>query len=366
MNVALVYDRVNKWGGAERVLLALHEMFPDAPLYTAVYTPNKAKWARVFPKVIPSFLQRVPYLSGKHQLLGSFTPIAFETFDFTSFDLVISVTSEAAKGIITNPETYHICYCLTPTRYLYSAKDYYEKNPPKELRIPLYKIISKPFIGYVSKWDNIASTRADKYIAISTEIKDRIRKYYGRKSDVVYPPVDIDFFSERADKSIKSNYFLMVTRLEAYKRVDLAIKAFNRLKYPLFVIGEGGDVAKLRRNAKKNIKFLGLVSDYKLRNYYQKAKGLIFPQVEDFGIVAVESIASGTPVIAYQKGGVKDIVINGINGIYFNQQTEDSLCNAIKKFDNMEWNRKEMRDSILKFDQKNFKKEFLKYLPDNV
>ena len=176
MKAAIVYDRVNKWGGAERVLLALHKVLPDAPLYTSVYSPETAKWAKVFPRVIPSFLQKFPILNKYHELLGWLTPIAYESFSFDEYDLVITVTSEAAKGIITKPHTKHICYCLTPTRYLWSGYKEYLDNPPKSLGwIPFYKVISQPFLKYAKHWDKIAGQRPDIMIAISQEVKVRIK-----------------------------------------------------------------------------------------------------------------------------------------------------------------------------------------------
>jgi hypothetical protein len=169
MKVAIVYDRVNKWGGAERVLLALHEIFPKAPLYTSVYDSKRAPWAKVFPEVKTSFLQRIPFIKYLHEFFGWLMPIAFESFDFDEYNLVISVTSEAAKGIITKPQTLHICYCLTPTRYLWSSHDYYFKNPPVYFKIfPFFWLISRPFVAYLKNWEMKAVTRPDKFIAIST------------------------------------------------------------------------------------------------------------------------------------------------------------------------------------------------------
>jgi len=334
MKTAIVYDRVNKWGGAERVLLALHEIFPDAPLYTAVYTPNKAKWAKIFPNVIPTYLQKIPYLRDRHELLGTFTPMAFELFDFSEYDLVISVTSEAAKGIITTPPTRHICYCLTPTRYLYSGKDLYRDSPPKYLNFPLYEYISRPFLYYVEKWDEVAAQRPDVYIAISTEVQNRIKNYYKRDSKVIHPPVDIDKFKYFSNVK-KKDYYLLVSRLVPYKKVDLAIKAFNQLGKELVVVGTGSEEEKLKSKAVDNIKFVGEITDKQLARYYLEAKGLIFPQEEDFGIVAVEAISSGTAVIAYNKGGILDIVKSGVNGVLFDKQTKSGLVQAVKKFDTM-------------------------------
>ncbi|MCX6706351.1 MAG: glycosyltransferase family 4 protein, partial [Candidatus Woesebacteria bacterium] len=209
MKIALVYDRVNKWGGAERVLLTLHEMFPDAPLYTSVYDEASTSWAKVFPKIYTSFLQRIPFAKSNHELFGWLMPLAFETFNFDMYDLVISITSEAAKGIITKPKTKHICYCLTPTRYLWSHYDLYFKNK-------LFRFISKPFINYLRNWDKVAAQRPDQIIAISTEVKNRIKKYYNRDAEVIFPPVSLHH-----KKYLSKNhaYYLIVSRLVPYKRV---------------------------------------------------------------------------------------------------------------------------------------------------
>lgn len=359
MKVALIYDRVNKWGGAERVLLALNELFPKADLYTAVYSASKAKWARVFPKVIPSFLQKIPLANSNHEFLGTFTPIAFETFDFGGYDLVISVTSEAAKGVITRPGTVHICYCLTPTRYLWSAHDYYFKKPPSKFRfIPFFKYLSRPSVKYLKTWDKIAAQRPDKMIAISTAVKDRIKKYYKRDAQVIYPPVDIERF---ASKGIieKRNFYLVVSRLIPYKRVDLAIKAFNKLGLPLAIVGSGTEEARLKEMAKGNIKFVGELTDARLADYYRKCTALIFPQEEDFGIVAVEAQAAGAPVVAFKAGGALDTVIDGETGVFFNEQTVGDLIAAVKKVEKIKFERKVLLKNAQKFSKEIFKQRFL-------
>ncbi|MFC1710114.1 glycosyltransferase [Patescibacteria group bacterium] len=358
MRVALVYDRVNKWGGAERVLLSLHEIFPKAPLYTSVYSPKKADWAKVFPKVIPSFLQKVPILNNHHELLGSLVPIAFETFDFSEYDLVISVTSEAAKGIITAPQTRHICYCLTPTRYLWSGHEYYKNSPPKKLRsIPLFNFVSRPFFGYTKSWDLIASKRPDEMIAISEEVKKRIKKHYKRNSKVIYPPVNIELFMD-GKKYKRKDYYLMVTRLVPYKRVDLAIDAFNKLRLPLVIIGVGSEMGKLKKMSSDNISFKGFVDDNALVRYYKEAKAFIHTQDEDFGIAAVEAQAAGVPVIAYKKGGAKETVIDGKTGIFFERQTVSSLVDALNRFDRMNFRTINLVNNAKRFSKDRFKEEF--------
>ncbi len=367
MKVAIVYDRVNKWGGAERVLLTLHEIFPDAPLFTSVYNPEKASWAQVFPEVNASFLQKIPFMNDKHELLAPLMPFAFETLDFSSYDLVISVTSEAAKGIITRPPTVHICYCLTPTRYLWSHYSEYFKGQS-------LKDLTKPVVKYLRIWDEIAAQRPDVMVGISTEVQDRIKKYYERESEIIYPPVDIDKFKNQklgptASSKIKKtyqnlkrdDYYLLVSRLVPYKKVDLAIKAFNGLGLPLVIVGTGSEDKKLKKMAKRNVMFKGLVSEKELVGTYQGAKALIFPQEEDFGITAVEAQACGIPVIAFKAGGALDTVIDGKTGIFFEKQTIEHMLGAIRRFHDSNHGNKMSAECIRnaqKFSKERFKKEF--------
>lgn len=372
MRTAIVYDRVNKWGGAERVLLALHKIFPDAPLYTSVYSPKNAQWAKAFPKVIPSFLNKFEFIRERHELLSIFMPLAFESFNFDEYDLVISVSSETAKGIITKPHTRHICYCLTPTRYLYSGFSDYQKKPPGKLSlIPFYKTFSKPFISYVKNWDEIAAQRPDEMISISSEVKKRIKKYYKRESKIIFPPVDVKRFQEKAavknkTRKVNNEYYLIVSRLEAYKRVDLAIEAFNEYGKKLIVVGIGSEESSLKSIAKENILFKGFVDEKALLNLYLGAKAFIFPQEEDFGITAVEAQAAGCPVIAYKKGGSLDTVIEGVTGIFFEDQTKDSLIGALRKMENKKFNIKKLYDNAERFNEERFTKEIMDLIRKTV
>lgn len=379
MKVALVYDRVNKWGGAERVLLALHKLFPDAPLYTSVYNQDKAPWAKVF-DIRTSFLQRFPKAYSSHELYAMLMPIAFESFSFDEYDLVISLTSEAAKGIITKPKTKHICYCLTPTRYLWSGYDDYFKNS-------VLKFISKPIVCYLRNWDKIAAQRPDAYIAISKEVQKRIKKYYERESVVVYPPITIvddrGLKIEGGDlkmedrKSIypptstfknlsftfyhqgSKNYFLIVSRLVPYKRVDLAIRVFNKLKLPLKIVGTGSQEKYLKGISGKTIEFLGNLTDEELVSYYKGCRALIFPGIEDFGLTVLEAQSFGKPVIALGLGGALETIVKGKTGIFFDKPTVDSLEKVIGQFNNMKFDPKDCIEQAEKFSFSRFKKKFL-------
>lgn len=347
MKVALVYDRVNKWGGAERVLLSLHKIFPDAPLFTSVYNPKNAKWADKF-DVRTSFLQKIPFVSSSHEFLAMFMPLAFESFNFDDFDLVISVSSEAAKGIITKPGTRHICICLTPTRYLWSGFNEYFKNP-------FLRILATPVIFYLKSWDKVASSRVDKYLAISTEVKQRIKKYYNRESTVLpLPALNIKPLSGKTE-----DYYLIVSRLVYYKRIDLAIKVFNKLNLPLKIIGTGAEETNLKRLANKNIEFLGSVSEDELAVFYANCKGLIFPGLEDFGLVMVEAQSFGKPVLAFRGGGAKDIIIEGKTGEFFDSQEAEPLEKALEKFNNKRYNALVCKDNALRFSFENFKNSLL-------
>ncbi len=375
LNIALVYDRVNKFGGAERVLLTLHEMFPNAPLYTSVYDSKKAPWANVFPKIYTSFLQKIPILKNHHELMGWLMPIAFESFNFKKYDLVISVTSEAAKGIITCTNTLHICYMLTPTRYLWSGKEFYLNNPPKIFKIfPFYKIVSWPFLTYAKWWDKVASTRPDKIIAISTEVQRRIKKYYNRDSEIIFPPIILHrknsflrgLRSQNGAAShsflLDANYYLYVGRLVKYKKIDLLVEVFNELNLPLVIVGTGSEERMLKLKAKNNIKFLGNINDEELAKVYSKAKAFLMPQEEDFGITSLEAQSFGVPIIAYRKGGALDTVVENKTGVFFDDQNKESLKQAIAKFDKIVFNHKYLINNVKNFSKENFKRRLQRSL----
>ncbi len=359
MKVALVYDRVNKWGGAERVLLALHRIFPDAPLFTSVRSFEGSSWANDF-EIKTSFLQSASKLRKYNELLAIFMPVAFENFSFDDYDLVISVTSEAAKGIITNPGTMHICYCLTPTRYLWSGYDEYFKSP-------LFKFLSKGTVRYLRNWDLVASKRPDHMIAISTEVKSRIKKYYDRDSEIIFPPLMLE--RPRKIKKRKNDYFLLVSRMSRfsnYKRVDLAVAAFNQNGLPLKIVGGGPMMVSLKKQANKNIQFLGELTDEKLRYYYENCKALIFPGNEDFGLVMAEAQLFGKPVIAFKSGGALDIVLKGVTGEFFLEQSPESLNKVLERFDERLYNKADIIGNSERFSYENFKKNLEKFLENKT
>ena len=371
--IAIVYDWIDKWGGVERVLLNLHEMFPEAVFYTSYFDKEKADWAKDL-KIKTSFLQNFPNFIKKSRILSFiFYPFAFESFDFSEYDLVISVTSSFAKAVITQPGTRHICYLLTPTRYLWSHQKDYLGNK-------LIRYFVSGYLNIFKNWELVASQRPDKIISISEVIRERCKKYYKRESEVVYPGFDIEYWEEikseiRNPKSEinskfkiqNSKFFLVVSRLEPYKKVDLVIKVFNKLNKPLIIVGEGSQEDKLKQMACNNITFLSKLSDVELGNLYSSAQALIMPQEEDFGYVSLEAQLFGCPVIAYKKGGVLETVIDGKTGILFNIQTEKSLRSAIERLDKIKYNlRAKVKEfgtsSIEKFSKEKFVDNFLNNL----
>lgn len=339
--IAIVYDWMDSVGGVERLLLILHEIFPDAPFYTSFADLGKAPWAKNIP-IRPSFMQTFPRFIRNNRMLSlPFFPRAFESFDFSEYRTVISVTSSFAKGIITRPTTQHICYLLTPTRFLWTHQaDYF--------RTPFSRFISSYMTSELRNWDMIASSRPDDIISISSVVANRCRKFYGRSSLVVPPPFDSNYWKmvkcsigdNRFDDGgmLPEKYYLVVSRLESYKRIDLAIKALRNSPIPLVVVGVGRHENKLKAIADENIIFLGHVTDENLGKLYTHAEALIMPQEEDYGYTAVEALYFGCPVIAYNAGGVKDTVDDMKTGIFFNDQSVKSIQTALDKYHTISYN----------------------------
>ncbi|MCL4360137.1 glycosyltransferase [Patescibacteria group bacterium] len=334
MKVAFVYDRVNKWGGAERVLLALHAIWPDAPLYTAVYDPVRAPWASVF-TVRPSWMQSVPFARSHHEFFPWLTPFAFEMFTFDPYDVVISVTSAEAKTVITKPETLHICYCLTPTRYLWSGQETYRKYPGMGRGNLLSRHVLAALTPRLRKWDLVAASRPDYYIAISERVRQRIQTYYGRRSEaVIYPPVDTALFGQAAVHSRSMPYFLLVSRLVGYKRIDLVIDACTAFRLPLVVIGRGMAERELRRRAGPTVSFVtSYLTDQELAGYYGGCQALIAAGEEDFGLTVLEAGAMGKPVIVCRTSGAAELVSEGSTGVFYSHGSGKSIREILRHFD---------------------------------
>ena len=361
MKLAFVYDRINTWGGAERVLLALHEIWPEAPFYTSVYDKAHPPWASAL-DVHPSFLQYFPFAKTHHELYPWLTPLAFESFFFDAFDVVVSITSAEAKYIITKPKTLHICYCLTPTRYLWHEAKQYLENPGIGVSNSLVKTMYSSLSPTLRRWDCIGSARPDSYIAISKRVEERIQTYYQRTSEaVIYPPVDTNKFtvhsSQFTGKELLKDYFLVVSRLVSGKRIDLIIDAFNMLRLPLVIIGRGKMQRELVKRAKGNIRFISrYLTDEELLGYYGNCRALIHVADEDFGIAAVEVQSCGKPVIAYKRSGLSEVVQEGITGLFFSEQTSQAIVKTVQKFTSLTLLERDCRNNTKRFTKERFQK----------
>jgi glycosyltransferase involved in cell wall biosynthesis len=323
VRVALVHEHLAQDGGAERVLMVLAGMFPDAPIFTLLHNPTRANPFFLKRDIRTSFLQRVPGSRWRYQWLLPFMANAIESFDFSGYDLVISSASAFAKGVITPPDVPHLCYCHSPTRYLWTDSHRYVR----ELPYPgIVKAGIRRYLTGLRQWDRLAADRVDAFVANSRTVAARIRKFYRRESTVIEPPVDVHRFSVSRSRG---QFFLAGGRLVAYKRVDLAVAAFNRLGLPLHVFGSGPEERKLKAMAKPNVRFLGRVSDEALKAEYRDCTAYLHPQEEDFGIAAIEAMASGRPVVAYNRGGAAETVVPGQTGVLFEDQTWEALADAV-------------------------------------
>ena len=346
-SVAIVCDWLIARGGAERVIAALCDMFPEAPIYTSIY--NKA----LFPefaqrRVITSFIQKMPRAFTSHYLYLPLMPYVFEQFDLSAYNIVISSSHSCAKGVITKPRTLHICYCHSPMRYAWdNCHNYFERyGIPRALRYSAKRILHE-----MRMWDRLSAERVDVFAVNSKHVQERVQKYYRKNSTVIYPPVDTEKFKIGKNDG---RYFLAVGRLTSYKRFDLLVDTFNDIKLPLVIVGTGRDEKMLKKRAGRFITFLGAISDIQLSEVYQNAHALVFPQTEDFGITPLEAMSCGTPVIAYAEGGALETVNVGHTGLLFYEQTIESLKKAILEFGAMKWDKKDIRAHAETFGKKVF------------
>jgi glycosyltransferase involved in cell wall biosynthesis len=357
MKVALVHDFLNQMGGAERVVLAFHEIFPDAPLYTSIYDPRRVDPAFQKMDIRTSFMQKLPLVKKHHQPFLPLYPFAMERLDLRGYDLVLSSSSAFGKGIITQPETLHICYCHTPMRWCWNYEEYIERE-----RLDRISRTILPFLmTWLRIWDQTSSMRVDHFIANSPAVAERIQKYYRRDAVVIPPPVEASRFA--FDPTTKAEeYFLILSRLMPYKRVDLAIEACNRLRLPLVIIGSGRDEQRLKRMAGPTIRFMGRLSDTQVLHYYAHCRAFILPGEEDFGITPLEAQASGKPVIAYGVGGVLASVIDGVTGSFFYEQAVESLSEVLASFDERKYDPQIIRNHALEFDMPRFHRRILQFI----
>jgi glycosyltransferase involved in cell wall biosynthesis len=366
LRVALVYDRVNTpYGGAEQVLLSLRELFPTAPLFTSVYEPKKAPWAVVF-TVIPSFVQNIPILNTQHRLIPWLMPIAYEQMNLDEFDVIISVSSAEAKGVLTKPHQLHICYLLTPTRYLYSHAQEYTATIPLLLR-PFAKLFS----SYLRWWDQVAISRPDVLIPISELVKSRITEYHAaaekRVTEVIYPPIQIQSLLEKKQhaKALQpkehieqGEYLLCFGRLVSYKKFDAVLRVAAQTNQKLIIIGDGPQKKHLQQLSlalQANCTFHDHVPDAKLFEYIQNAKAVIFPAAEDFGISQVEVAAIGTPLILHTKSGAAEILKELQHVILLQEMKLSALKKAILLLDDLPLSATMNIESLIKYDVSSFK-----------
>jgi len=356
MRIALVHDYLNQYGGAEKVLEAFTEIFPNAPIFTLIHDSKKIHGIFSNKNINTSFLQKVPLVKKHHRIFPALMPLAIEKLNLFDYDVVLSDSASFAKGVITKPETLHVCYCHTPTRFAWDDSHKYIR----EFKMSGFAKFFVPlFMNYIRVWDREASLRVDKFLCNSKFVSERIKKYYKRDARVIYPPVDTNKFNINNGSN---DYFLMVGRLLGYKKFDMAIQAFNKLRLPLKIIGHGPERKNLEKLAENNVEFLGELKEGKLKEHYQNCKALIFPQEEDFGIVAIEAMACGKPVIAFRGGGALESVKEGKTGLFFNEQNVDSLMQAVKNFDPEKFKSKYIRKHALKFDKELFKKKIKDFI----
>ncbi|HEV2178161.1 MAG TPA: glycosyltransferase family 4 protein [Terriglobia bacterium] len=349
--VALVHYWLVGQRGGERVLEALAEMFPQADIFTLVYDPGRTSEILRRHRIQTSFIQRLPWARKAYRSYLPFCPTALEQFDLRQYDLVISSESGPAKGVITAPETCHICYCHSPMRYVWNLYHDYLKSVG-----PFRRALIPPFMHYVRLWDSTTADRVDHFVANSHNTARRVLKYYRRRSHVIYPPVDVARFKI---SPVVGSYYLVVSEMVPYKRVDLAVAAFNELGRKLVVVGDGPEAERWRRMAGPNVEFRGRVDNHELPEIYSHCRALIFPGEEDFGLTPVEAQASGRPVIAYGKGGALETVRDGETGILFDEQNVRSLVEAVQRFERNEalFDPHRLRAHAERFDVARFKTE---------
>jgi glycosyltransferase involved in cell wall biosynthesis len=354
--IAIVHDCLVHMGGAERVVQSLHAVFPLAPIYSLVV--NEREVERMLPgaEVHYSFAQHLPGAARFFRSYSPVLPLAVESFDLTGYDVVISSSHAFAKGVITPVSSCHISYCHSPLRYLWSEYHFHRKML---FRQPWKRIFVDPVLHYLRMWDRLSADRVDHFLANSQTTADRIAKYYRRTSTIIYPPVRVGQIPLAGSPG---NYFLLVSRLVSYKRVEIAVRAFNELGLPLKIVGTGPELADLRRQSRLNVEFLGSVSDSTLQECYAGCRALVYPGIEDFGIVMVEAQAHGKPVIACSFGGASEILLDGSTGVLFDEQTPDALMQAIKRLDSIDFDPVRIRNHALEFDESRFKERMLQFI----
>ena len=368
LRVALVHDFLSQYGGAERVLEVICEIFPEAPIYTLLYDKDKMRGKFKNKVIHTSFLQKLPkFMRKRPKWLLILLPTAPETFDLRDYDLVVSSSGAWSKGIVTRLNVIHISYIHSPMRFVWDANEEYLRQQEKTETINFFARISS---NYIRIWDKAASDRPDHLIANSKYTQQRIKKYYIRESEIIYPPVSLReqaHLQNVAGGSASENhekYFLVVSRLSPYKKIDAIVEAFNKLELPLIVIGEGQHEKHLRSMSKKNVKILGWLPDDELKKYYSGARAFIFAGVDDFGIAPVEAMSFGIPVLAIRKGGVKETVIEGKTGEFFDAAIPEVIVDGVRRLieNEYKYNKQFIRARAGEFSKVIFKTKLIEFL----
>ncbi len=356
MNLAIVHDWLNQIGGAEDVLEHLVRYYPQAPVFTSMYAPDIMPKAYREWDIRTTWMDKLPGIHRHHQRYLPLYPFAWGSVNLSGFDVILSNKSGFCHGIHTNPSALHICYCLAPTRYVWNLDSYLDR----ENFGPHVRLAARLTARLFRRWDYEAAQRVTHFIAISTEIQARIRRYYHRNSTIIYPPVEV---AERfTPSSTTDDYYLVVSRLIPYKRIDLVVQACTQLDLPLLIAGKGRDRERLESLAGPTIQFLGFVPDEDLPGLFARCKAFIFPGLEDFGIVPVQAQAAGRPVIAYRGGGALDTVIPGRTGEFFTEQTVESLVKTLEAFDPSRYDPAEIRRHAMRFDSAVFQKSITDFV----
>ena len=347
MKLAVVCSYLTQYGGAERVLEVIHQMYPEAPVYTSMYLPDRLPDDYRTWDIRTTCMQRLPFKNKLNKAYLPLYPRAFEKLDFSGYDTVLSVTSGFAHGIVTPESTRHVCYCLTPARFLWNFDGYVAREGMGSFT----RSLLPGLIRRLARWDCMAAERVDDFVAISTCVQQRIQNSYGRESSIIYPPVRIPEHYEPADVG---DYYLVVSRLIPYKRIDLAVRAFTKLGIPLHIIGDGRDRAALEAEAGPKVSFLGFLSDDEVAEEMRHCRAFVFPGEEDFGITPVEVMGRGRPVVAYKAGGALDTVVEGLCGTFFDEPTPESLAEAIQRIEEMTFDSEKIVAHARRFEESHF------------
>jgi glycosyltransferase involved in cell wall biosynthesis len=356
--IALIHDWLTGMRGGEKCLEVLCELLPGATLFTLLHKPGTVSPAIERLPIRTSLVQRLPFAGSMYRHYLPFFPRAIERFDLSGYELIVSSSHCVAKGVIPPSGALHVCYCHTPMRYAWEMfDDYFSVQRVGWVKHQVLKRVARS----LRRWDAATADRVHHFVANSHYVRERIRRCYGRHAEVIYPPVDTSFFSVSASSG---DYFLVVSALAPYKRVELAVEAFNRLGIRLLIVGSGPEEKRLKVLAKRNIEFLGWQSNERLRDLYAGCRALVFPGVEDFGIVPVEAMASGKPVLAFAKGGALETVIPGVTGLLFTEQTAASLIEAVRRFDEGRFSPSLIRAHALRFDREVYRRRMKQFIEE--